>query len=124
MEWNGKWKGIFWCVFCGMEKNGMEVEWKVEWKIFINAKESGKWNGMEWNGKWKGKFLFMSCGKEKKWNGNGMESRMENFHKCYREWKVEWNGMEWKVEWKIFSCFLWNGKTLEWKVEWKWNGII
>ena len=53
-----------------------------------------------------------------------MESRMENFHKCYGEWKVEWNGMEWKVEWKIFTCVLWNGKTMEWKVEWKWNGII
>ena len=79
MEWNGMESGKeFFCVcFVEWKKKGMEVEWKVEWNIFINAKESGKWNGMEWNGKWKGKFLFVLCGTEKKWNGkwngNGME---------------------------------------------------
>ena len=61
----------FFCVcFVEWKKNGMEVEWKVEWKIFINAKESGKWNGME--------------------------SGKENFYSCY----VERKKMEWRVEWK------------------------
>ena len=79
MEWNGMESGKeFFCVcFVEWKKNGMEVEWKVEWNIFRTAKENGKWNGMEWNGKWKGKFLFVLCGTEKKWNGkwngNGME---------------------------------------------------
>ena len=41
------------------------MEWKVEWKIFINATGNGKWNGMEWNvGK---KYL---CFVE--WKNNGM----------------------------------------------------
>ena len=35
------------------------------------------WNGIEWNGKWNGKQLILQNGMEKTWNGNGMESGME-----------------------------------------------
>ena len=64
---------------------------------------------MEWKGE---RIFFMSCGKEKEWNGNGMESRMEIFHKSYREWKVEWYTMESGKE-IFYLCF----------VEWKNNGM-
>ena len=48
---------------------------------------------MEQYGQWKRKFLYVSSGNEKKWNGVGIKSRIEKFHKCYREWEVERNGM-------------------------------
>ena len=70
-------KENFYLCLVERKKSGMEMEWKVEWKIFIHATESGKWNGMEWNGKWNGTILLVFCGMEKqwngKWNGKGME---------------------------------------------------
>ena len=63
MEWN---------------QSGMEMEWKVEWKIFPWVKWNGKkleWK-MEW--KWNGKSLLIIDGMEKNWNG-------------------KWNGMEWNL---------------------------
>ena len=77
MEWNGKWKGKKLIPQSGMEKKGMEMEWKVEWKKF----ETSKWNGAKvewkWNGKWNGIISHLISGMEKnrngRWNGNGME---------------------------------------------------
>ena len=47
MEWNGMESGKenFYLCLVERKKSGMEMEWKVEWKIFINATGNGKWNG-------------------------------------------------------------------------------
>ena len=37
-------------------------------------------SGILWNGKWNGKKLRFQSGMEPEWNGNGMESGMENIH--------------------------------------------
>ena len=52
--------------------------------IFINAKESGKWNGMEWNGMESGKENFYSCYVERKKSKmeSGMEMEWNNMSKC------------------------------------------
>ena len=73
-----------------------------------------KWNDLEW--KLVRKIFIYAL-----WNGDGMESSLENFHKCYREWKFEWN-----VKWKGNFLFMFCGmeKKVERKIERKWNGII
>ena len=63
----------------------------------------------------------MSCGKEKKWNGDGMESRMENCHKFYVEWN--WNRMESRKE-NVYLCFVeWKNNAMESGMEMEWNNL-
>ena len=68
MKW--KVKMIFFCVcFVEWKKGGMEVEQKVEWKIFITLKKV-----------------------ESRMEQNGMESEKENFYLCL------WNGKKNEME--------------------------
>ena len=79
MEWNGMENGMdlfFWSKV-ERKKNGMETDWKVEWKIFRQAKWNGKRMERKWNGKWNGKFFLGMSGMEKKWNGKWNGKGME-----------------------------------------------
>ena len=51
----------------------METDWKVEWKIFRQA----KWNEKRVERKWNGKFFLGMSGMEKKWNGKWNGKGME-----------------------------------------------
>ena len=55
------------------------MEWKI-YSTFHLMKWKMEWSGMEW--KLERIFIFEVEWKGKKWNGNGMESRMEILQRC------------------------------------------